>query len=429
MGDGFEILAVDDRPANLEILTDTLSVAGYSVAAVTSGERALKRLQAYMPDLILLDIQMPGIDGFTTCQKIKENPDTASIPIIFITALSDSESIAKGFSLGAVDYISKPFQEPELLARVKTHLNLQSLNQSLEQKVAQRTAALQNALEELRQSRLQIVQQEKMSALGNLVAGVAHEINNPVGFLNGSISNSKEYIQELFEHLELYQKYHPEADQAVQEHAEDIDLDFLCEDLPKLLNAMQGATSRIMNISTSLCTFSRADTEHKVSTNLHEGLDSTLLILKYRLKANDRRPAIQVDKDYSNLPLVRCFPGQLNQVFMNLLANAIDVFDEAAQQATFTDLEKRPQIITVKTTLLADKNVVKIYICDNGEGMSEDVQAKIFDHLFTTKGVGQGTGLGLAIAYEIITEKHNGKIEVHSEIGKGSHFTIHLPID
>ncbi len=288
---------------------------------------------------------------------------------------------------------------------------------------------LKQALSELSQSQLQLVQNEKMASLGNLVAGVAHEINNPIGFLNGSTQNAEDYVHDLLEHLALYQQHYPEAADPIQAHADEIDLDFVIEDLPKLINSMQGATDRIQSISTSLRTFSRADTEYKVSANLHEGLDSTLLILKYRLKANEYRPAIAVVKHYDDqLPPIDCFPGQLNQVFMNILANAIDVLDEVAQQSSFAELTTKPQIITIQTTLLTQINSVEIRIHDNGMGMTDSVKAKIFNHLFTTKEVGRGTGLGLAIAHQIITETHGGSLEVQSTWGQGSEFRIQLPI-
>jgi predicted ATPase/signal transduction histidine kinase len=283
----------------------------------------------------------------------------------------------------------------------------------------------QGYAQQLEQTQLQIVQNEKMASLGNLVAGVAHEVNNPIGFLHGSISNAKEYIQDLIGHLELYQQHHPQPAAPIQQNAKDIDLEFLLEDLFKLLNSMTGATNRITSISTSLRTFSRADTDHKVTANLHEGLDSTLLILKYRIKANEHRPAIIIHQEYGEIPLIPCFPGQLNQVFMNILANAIDMFDEMAQTLTFTELQAHPQTITIRTGVT--NNQIYTRIRDNGKGMSQEVKEKIFDHLFTTKEVGKGTGLGLAIARQIVEEKHGGIIEVNSVVGEGTEFTILIP--
>jgi predicted ATPase/signal transduction histidine kinase len=284
----------------------------------------------------------------------------------------------------------------------------------------------QNHAQQIEESQLQIVQSEKMASLGNLVAGVAHEINNPIGFLNGSIKNTKDYVQDLLEHLALYQQHHPNPATPIQDHAEKIDLEFLSEDLPKLLNSMNGATDRIKGISTSLRTFSRADTDHTIIANLHDGIDSTILILKYRLKANERRPAIEVIQNYGELPSIDCFPGQLNQVFMNILANAIDMFDEMAQTQSFGALKAHPQRITIHTAVV--NNCAQIQISDNGKGMTEEVQARIFDHLFTTKGVGKGTGLGLAIVRQIIIEKHMGTLEVVSALGQGTTFIVTLPI-
>ena len=420
------ILVIDDTPANLEVVGETLTEAGYIVATVIDSERAFKRIQTHPPDLILLDVQMPGMNGFEACKELKSDPATANIPVIFMTALADTDSKVKGFALGAVDYITKPFQADELLARVKTHLQLSYLTRHLDQRVGERTAELQAALDQLYHSQLQLVQHEKMASLGNLVAGVAHEINNPIGFLSGSIHNAKDYVQDLLSHLALYQQHYPDAPSPVQDHAAEIDLEFLSHDLVKLLDSMTGATERIKSISTSLRTFSRADTEHKVSADLHEGIDSALLILKYRLKANEHRPAIQVIQDYGDLPRVDCFSGQLNQVFMNILANAIDMFDEMAQTQTLADLQAHPQVVKIWTAV--DLNQVRIHIRDNGKGMVEEVKAKIFDHLFTTKGVGKGTGLGLAIARQIVVEKHGGEIEITSAPGQGTEFVIKLPV-
>lgn len=423
------ILIVDDTPNNIRLLFDVLDRAGFDVSVVKSGEKALEKLNNIQPDLILLDVMMPGIDGFETCRRIKANPENADIPIIFMTALSETDNKVVGLQLGAVDYITKPIQVEEVLARVNIHLGLRNTQKQLHQEIADRKQAeleLKQTLTALEQMQMQLVQNEKMSALGNLVAGVAHEINNPIGFLNGSIHNTKEHIQDLIEHLSLYQQSYPSAPGPIQENAADIDLEFLIKDLPKLLHSMQGATDRIKGISTSLRTFSRADTEYKVKANIHDGLDSTLLILKYRLKANEHRPEIQVIKDYGNLPPIECFPGQLNQVFMNILANAIDALDEFNTERTLDEIKANPNKIKIKTSL--DNNSVKITIADNGKGIAEEIKSKIFDHLFTTKQVGQGTGLGLAIARQIIVERHQGTLDVNSQVGQGTVFAIEIPI-
>ncbi|MBW4465974.1 MAG: hybrid sensor histidine kinase/response regulator [Pegethrix bostrychoides GSE-TBD4-15B] len=413
------ILIVDDTPTNIDIIREVLEEQGFDVAIAISGERALQQVAQEIPDLILLDVMMPGIDGFQTCQCLKSLPLIQNVPVIFMTALSDKDNKVKALELGAVDYVTKPFEAQEVLARVRTHLKLHRLTQTLAQEVNKKVSELQNI-------QMQLVQSEKMSALGNLVAGVAHEINNPIGFLNGSINNAKDYVKDLLDYVALYQQHHPNPAAPVQDKAEAIDLDYLQKDLSKLLDSMQGATDRIIGISTSLRTFSRADTEYKVSGNLHDGINSTILILKYRLKANKHRPEINVIQDYGDIPAIDCYPGQLNQVFMNILANSIDMFDEMTQSQSFDQLQAHPQQITIRTT--ADANQVQIQIADNGKGMTEEVRARIFDHLFTTKGAGKGTGLGLAIARQIAVEKHGGSLEVQSKLGRGTMFCIRLPI-
>ncbi|MEH2037902.1 trifunctional serine/threonine-protein kinase/ATP-binding protein/sensor histidine kinase [Nostoc sp.] len=286
---------------------------------------------------------------------------------------------------------------------------------------------LERSLQELEHTQLQMVQNEKMATLGNLVAGVAHEINNPIGFLKGSLNNAEEYIQDLLAHIQFYQQHHPTPAIAVIEHGEEIDLGFLTEDLPKLVGSMKVASERIKDISISLRTFSRADTTEKVACNLHEGIESTLLILKYRLKANEKRPAIEVITEYGKLPPVKCFLGQLNQVFMNILANAIDALDTSCEGLSFAQAQANHHQILIHTEVSSEQNIVAIRIKDNGQGIPEEVRARIFDHLFTTKEVGKGTGLGLAIARQIVEETHNGRLSCNSVLGEGTEFVIEIP--
>ncbi|AFZ02479.1 sensor histidine kinase [Calothrix sp. PCC 6303] len=420
------ILVVDDNPNNLKVLSEAIQGHSWKVLMATDGESAIEQAEYAHPDLIILDVMMPGIDGFETCRRLKANLNTQHIPVIFMTALSDALDKVKGLEIGAVDYITKPFQQEEVIARLKLHLKISHLTRTLEQRVQERTTELTESLQQLQQTQLQMIQSEKMSALGNLVAGIAHEMNNPLGFIAATLKQAKPNIGDIIDHLKLYQESLPNPGEEIINHAEEVDLDYSIEDLPKMIDSMMMACDRIKTISTSLRTFSRADRDYKQPFNIHEGIDSTILILKHRLKANELRPAIDVFTEYGNIPQVDCFPGQLNQVFMNILANAIDALDDSNSGKTFEDITANPNQIRI-TTLVADQTV-QIIIADNGIGMTQEVKQRIFDNLFTTKGVNKGTGLGLAIAQQIIIDKHDGQIDCLSASGEGTKFIITLPI-
>ena len=314
---------------------------------------------------------------------------------------------------GEVEFMSTIVRDIRLLKRIEAEHQ-------------QKSEALEKALRELQNTQLQLIQGEKMSALGNLVAGVAHEINNPIACIVGNVGAAQDYINDLLGLIDLYQDALPKPSSKIEDELEAIDLDYIRKDLPKLIRAMKDGGDRIKSISKSLRTFSRADNDIKQKFNLHEGIESTVLILRHRLKANSYRPEIEVVTEYGKLPEIDCFPGQLNQVFMNILANAIDALDESNQEKTFAEAAANLNRITMRTTV--ENNQVRIAIADNGVGMPEDVKARIFDHLFTTKVVGKGTGLGLAIARQIVVEKHGGSLEVQSELGQGTEFCICLPI-
>jgi two-component system, NtrC family, sensor kinase len=298
---------------------------------------------------------------------------------------------------------------------------LQESNDALEQRVTARTSELHVALAELQRSQVRLIQNEKMSSLGQLVAGVAHEINNPVNFIYGNLAHIQTYGQNLIDLVNLYQKHYPTAHPEIQAEAQALDLDFLIEDMPKVFTSMKMGASRIKDIVLSLRIFSRVDESEMKAVDLHQGIDSTLVILQHRLKSADQRPAIQVIRTYGALPIVECYAGELNQVFMNILSNAIDAIEEVSQPANYIGQ------ITIQTAIF-ESTWVEIHISDNGNGMSETVRNDMFNPFFTTKSVGKGTGLGMGISYQIITEKHHGTLECCSTTGIGTTLTIRIPL-
>ncbi len=326
-----------------------------------------------------------------------------------VTTNDEIGQLAESFNYMS-DNLEKSFETIKL-----REIELATANQTL----ADILAELEDKAQQLAN---QLIQSEKMSSLGQLVAGVAHEINNPVSFIYGNIPPAQEYMEDLLKLIQLYQHYYPHPVAEIQELTEEIALDFIVTDLPKLLSSLEIGAKRIKDIVLSLRNFSRLDESEIKAVNIHEGIDSTLMILNSRLKANPERPEIAVIKEYGQLPLVGCYVGQLNQVFMNILVNAIDALEEAMSSNQFT---RKPKIF-IRTELTKD-NQVYISIADNAMGIPEPFHKKLFDPFFTTKPIGKGTGLGLSISYKIITEIHKGKIQCISAHNQGTKFLISFP--
>jgi len=332
------------------------------------------------------------------------------------------QNIRTAMNRGAFDFLTKPidFQDMEITI----------------QRALETVKQARKNLTELQEAQTQLIQNEKMASVGQLVAGVAHEIYNPISFIIGNIEHAENYFQELMTALNIYQQNCFLNNPEVQTRIEALDLPFLLEDLPQLLTSMKGGSERILEISISLRSFSRADTTSKVFFDIHKGIDSSLLILSHRLKAHEGKPEIKVIKDYGTFAPVECYPGQLSQVFLNILANAIDALEDRDIGRSRDEIKANPNFITIRTFLtnesekkLQDNSTshVIISITDNGRGMSEEVRQRVFNYLFTTKAVGKGTGLGLSISRSIVEEKHGGWLTCNSTPGEGTEFIIEIP--
>jgi len=598
------ILIVDDIPENLRLLSKMLTQQGYQVRKAINGWLALRGVNSAPPELILLDIKMPEMDGYEVCQKLKASEKTREIPVIFLSALSDVLDKVKAFDVGGADYITKPFHQQEVLARIEHQITIQRQKVRLQQEIrhrqqaeealrrseakllaAQRVAHLGNwefdlltqqftwskelfcifgldssqpepsyteflgliypddrelmqqiltyglsltahsskptskscelefrivrpdgsiryieakgepilneqgqlskffgvvqditqyketeealrqsearerdkatqlelTLNELKRAQAQLVQTEKMSSLGQMVAGVAHEINNPISFIYGNLDPASKYFQDLIHLIHFYQQTYPHTTPEIQELTQKIDLDFLVSDWQKLINSMQVGAERIKDIVESLRNFSRESESALKAVDIHEGIDNTLLILQHRLRAVGNHSSIEIIKKYSQLPLVTCYASELNQVFMNLLSNAIDALTPPFAKDSGSQLmingnssiklnkEKSvtPKIwISTKTGCIKSPKQpqqtaenIEIRIADNGPGISEQLLHRIFEPFFTTKPVGSGTGLGLSISYQIVVEKHHGQLSCISTEGEGTEFVVEIPVN
>jgi two-component system, NtrC family, sensor kinase len=413
----YKIIVVDDESDFEELVNQKfrqkIRQGEFQFIFASNGVEALEKVQDNLDlDLVLTDINMPQMDGLTLLSKL--NKIEAIFKTVVVSAYGDMNNIRIAMNAGACDFLIKPINLQDLEITIKKNLKqVQSLKESHKQ---------------LRLAQFQLIQSEKMSIIGQMLSGIAHEINNPVGSVSANLIHVENYLQDCINLLKRYRGKFPDPGAEIADQVDKIDLDYLIEDSPKIIKAMREGTNRIQEITTSLKTFARADTVHKVPLAIHEGIDSTLLILKHRLKANKNRPEIEVMRNYENLPPILCYPGQIKQVLMNLIGNAIDALDEANRGKTYADIQAAPNTIAIQTKLVEDGSAIAISIADNGSGMSEDVKARIFDRLFTTKPIGQGTGLGLSISRQIIEENHGGRLTCSSTPGVGTQFKIVISV-
>lgn len=443
------ILLIDDLPNNLRLLSSLLTKQGYKVRSVINGAMGLKAARAKPPDLILLDINMPDLNGYQVCEQLKQTEVTQDIPVIFLSALDDVIDKVKAFRVGGSDYITKPFQIEEVIVRVQNQLQLRQAqkmladqNIILEQEICdrkkiqasleereielqQQTERLEAALTKIQNTQLQLVQSEKMASLGQLVAGIAHEINNPVSFIYGNVHYVNDYLDNLVDTIKIYQATYPEPTEEIKAFTEEIDLDFVIDDLKTMIGSMESGVERIHGIVLGLRTFSRLDEAAIKSVDLHEGIESTLLIVQHRLQETRDRPPIQVVKHYGELPKVTCYSGQIHQVFLHLIENAIDAIEDKPL-GYWTSADAIPTL-EISTKLMNDHEV-QICFKDNGVGIEDDIKTQIFNPFFTTKSVGKGSGLGLSICYKIIVEEHQGELSYSRLPDGGSQFMLQIPV-
>ena len=407
------ILIVDDMPANVLLLSKMLTARGYHVSSVLSGKLALQAARAEPPDLILLDITMPEMNGYEVCAQLKADAALHEIPVIFISALDQPQEKVKAFRVGGVDYVTKPFQLEEVQARVKTHLKIRSQHQRLETVNAELQERVAAEVHKCRKMDQELMQNEKMVSLGQLAAGVVHEINNPIGYISSNLNVLAQYFARIVGYDQIRQELGcdgltPLARETLANRRAALDIEKILADGPNLIRESQEGAGRVAKIVLDLKNFSRIDTLECEPVALTSCLESALTIVQNELKY-----VATIRKEYESPREVLCHPGQLSQVFLNLLVNA--------GQAIVTS--ERGEIVLRSRH---DDAFVYASVSDTGSGIPDEIRDRIFDPFFTTKEVGTGTGLGLSISLGII-KKHQGELLVESVVGKGTTFTVKLP--
>lgn len=410
------ILIVDDVPINLQLLSNILITEGYIVRPALTGKLAIQSASNESPDLIMLDICMPDMDGYEVCKRFKEIESLKDIPIIFISALDETFNKVKAFEAGGVDYVTKPFESADILARVKTQLDLYTMRRELEDK----NRKLSTTLEELKGMQVKLIESEKMAALGVLTAGIAHEINNPVNFISSGVAGLVHVQKDISRLLDLYDAIDldllPDKGIEIKKLKEEIDYTDTREGLIKLTNTIQTGVKRTTDIVMGLKLFTRSEKKGKKLENINNNLQTAIMLLS--VKANEQ---VAIKQNFDTLPQVLCYPGRLNQVFVNVIANAIDAILATGSA------EKGAIVIETKEKREDSIHGVEITIEDNGVGISEEVMPHIFEPFYTTKEIGAGSGLGLSISHGIIKD-HGGTISLRSTEGKETVCTIWLPI-
>ena len=414
-----DILVVDDKLENIRFLSDFLAKQNYQVRKAINGRLALTAAKKIPPDLILLDISMPEMGGYEVCEQLKKDHRTRSIPIIFLSASNEITDKTRAFQAGGIDYITKPFHLEEVLARIQTQLALQNLQKQLQS----RNEQLQSMLLALQNTQVELVQKEKLINAGRIVAGISHEINNPLSFILCNLEPASEYSQKLIHLIQLYQDKFPNLSPEIENFSEEIELDFLISDFPKVIDSIHTGADRICSVVRALHTFSRLDESGIKTIDVIESIESVLTILRYQLTVRDK--PIQIFLKSEELPLFSGHASLFNQALLNLLQNAIDSLKLKINSTT--DGIFKPTIWITTNVTACER--IRISIKDNGGGVSKKDEEHLFEPFFTTKPVGQGVGLGLFTSYQIVNKLHKGELIYCACAEGGTEFVIEIPLE